>query len=223
MKVKDIVFPVIATMLPVGIYELTKYLLTVSFNITVMVLSGFASFIALVIISLVLDALLNKLNRYRGQWIEELEKETETGTEKFIGIGIIRYDYKTNEHVFTGKTYTVEGKALFTWNIDYLRPDKDNSMQYICGVQQPNEMSIGHITFVSKDECEGQIWIMNSDTYKFNAYRITRSLANKLDYESKAKPFFKRPFCKSVVIKQKYCPGFAHKYAEKFFSGKAEE
>ena len=45
-------------------------------------------------------------------------------------------------------------------------------MQYVCSVQIPGERSIGQITFYSKNECNGTIWVMNGEWYKFNGHRI---------------------------------------------------
>ena len=56
MKLKDIIFPVIAAILPVGVYELVTYELEkTDFNFTVMLLAGVTSFILLVAISSFLE------------------------------------------------------------------------------------------------------------------------------------------------------------------------
>lgn len=216
MKLKDIVFSIISAILPVGVYELvTNELGITSLSFTLILLSGVVSFILLVVISAFLDFTLNELNKYRGQWVEEMTLVKDRS--KFIAIGIIRYDRKTNEHIFVGKTYTLTGEEKYSWSIDYLRPDKDISMQYICGVKNPNEISIGQITFANRSECAGDIWIMNGTTYSYNAYRITKELLSKMDFNKPTGRFFKWPFTKSVMISQKDCPEFVRQYSERFF------
>lgn len=216
MKLKDIIFPIIAAILPVGVYELVSNKLGITgFSFTVILLAGVASFILLVAISAFLVFALNELNKYRGQWVEEMTLEKDGS--KFIAIGIIRYDRKTNEHIFVGKTYTLAGEEKYSWSIDYLRPDKDISMQYICGVKNPNEISIGQITFANRNECAGNIWIMNGNTYSYNAYRITKELMGKIDFNKPTGYIFKWPFAKSVMIRQKDCPEFVRLYSDRFF------
>lgn len=216
MKLKDIIFPVIAAILPVGVYELVTYELEkTDFNFTVMLLAGVTSFILLVAISSFLEFALNGLNKYRGQWVEEMTLIEDES--KYIAIGIIQYDRKTNEHIFVGKTYTLTGEEKYSWSIDYLRPNKDITMQYICGVNNPHEISIGQITFANKNECVGNIWIMNGKAYRYNAYRITKELVCKIDFSKPTGHFFKWPFTKSIMISQKDCPGFVRQYSERFF------
>ena len=47
------------------------------------------------------------VGRYCDQWIEALKPSD--GGELLIGIGEIKYDNKTNEHVFVGKTFDKNG------------------------------------------------------------------------------------------------------------------
>jgi len=207
---KDVIFPVLAAVIPVWIYELVKSKLDVKdFNLTVMILACVTSFVALVVLFALLDGVLNRLKLYCGQWVEELTN-LDDADDRLIGIGIIRHDRKTNEYIFTGASYTTEGVEKYLWTIDYLRQDKDNSMQYLCGVQIPNEISIGKLTFDNRNEFEGNIWIVNGVNYKINAYRITQSLANDLGIHI---PSFKR-----VKISKRDCPSFVCKYVNKYLS-----
>lgn len=175
-----IVFPIIASLLPVIISNLLKENLGKE-SITILILSGFVSFVLLVIIQLLLENIgrqFSKKNNYCGHWVEEMtlyrknEQGEDCSIKRMIGIGIVRYDWKTGEYVFDGNTYDLDGSERYAWTIDYLHSSRDDSMQYVCSVQIPGERSIGQITFYSKNECNGTIWVMNGEWYKFNGHRI---------------------------------------------------
>lgn len=190
-------------------------------KIMILILSTVLSFVILMIAASFLEQHFLSLNKYCGQWVEEMVSMDNTGKagDKYIGIGIIRYDRKTKEHTFIGKTYTFEGKEIYSWDIDYLRPDKDNSMQYICGVHNQQEMSIGRLTFSSKNDCVGNIWVMNGISYTFNAYRITDNDADHFDIQKEKTSLFKPWLRKGIIVGQKDCPKFVKEYVKRVWPG----
>lgn len=218
MKKKSAVFAIISAILPVAVNELVQ---KVPFEIPSLVQIGVSfaiSFLILWAIQLILNK-YNRLNKYCGQWVEEMTQYDEHGKAqgKFIGIGIIRHDLTTDEHTFIGRTYTLAGVEIYSWSIDYLRADKDTSMQYVCLVQNPLERSIGQITFHSKNECEGLIWCMNGISYKYNAYRITKKMIVGLELSKYLEKGSGNPFFKGMVIGQKNCPEFVQRYSNNYF------
>ena len=227
MKWKDTIFAVVAAIVPVGIGELVQHFMGTESNLSRIVVSSAGALILLLLIQVILNA-FNRLNKYCGQWVEEMtmyeEKKDEDGdgesakeTDRYIGIGLIRYDRMTKEHVFTGKTYTLEGKEKYAWSINYLRADRDDSMQYVCSVQIPTERSIGQITFYNKNECEGTIWCMNGVWYKYNAYRIKPRLFCELGLSALWEKAPRRPRYRGIMVSQKDCPEFVQKYSQQFF------
>lgn len=193
MSLKSILVSVAAAIIPVWIYEeIGKEINGTAQTWIKFTISGVLSFVVLFVVSWVLENVMNSLNKYQGQWVEELTYQEEQETKKCLAIGIIRYDKKTKEHVFNGSTFSLGGEELYTWGIDYLRPNKDNAMEYVCCVENPNEKSMGKITFLSRNECYGDIWVMNGLQYKFNAYRITKELVKKICFEQKTKNSFPR-------------------------------
>lgn len=218
MKTKNTIFAIVSAILPVAVSELVSKILP---NISLVIRTAITfaiSFLALWTMQWVLNK-YNRLNKYCGQWVEEMVQykgENETG-DKFIGIGTIRHDHTTDEHTFIGRTYTLSGDEVYSWAIDYLRADRDDSMQYVCLVQNPLERSIGQITFHSKDECEGLIWCMNGIWYKYKAYRITKKTLDDLGLRKCLERFTWRPFYKGIVIGQKNCPEFVQKYSNNYF------
>lgn len=223
MKRKNTIFTIIAAILPVAVNELVQKILSNLPFLAKVAISFCASFIALWICQWFLHK-RDHLNKYRGQWVEEMVQYNETSQpqKKFIGIGSIQYDHTTNEHTFVGKTYEVTGEEVYSWSIDYLRADKDTSMQYVCLVQDPLERSIGKITFHSSNECEGLIWCMNGISYKYNAYRITKDMLIELELSKYLEKHARCPHYKGMVISQKNCPEFVKKYCQARFQGNIE-
>lgn len=216
VKVKGVVFSVLAALIPVWVYEGVQTALeNQGSRWIVMLLAGVVSFLVMAVATMLLDALVSDLNKYCGQWVEELVRIDKGKREWYIGIGIIRYDHKSGEHTFIGKTYTLQGEERYVWNIDYLQPDTDNSMQYICGVRNPNEMSIGRLTFANRNEFEGNIWVMDGAQYKLHAYRITGRLLKSMEFTGRAGNFARRPGGLRQKVRQIDCPDFAVQYKEK--------
>lgn len=221
MNRRDAIFPCISAIIPLLVNELINNMLDISNpakyqKIMILILSTVLSFVILMIAASFLEQHFLTLNKYCGQWIEEMTCIDNTGKAitQYIGIGIIRYDRKTKEHTFIGKTYDLSGTEKYSWTIDYLRSDKDNSMQYICGVHNPNEMSIGRLTFSSKNECRGNIWVMNGISYTFNSYRITNSLAKNNKIPVVKPTLFNFLSNKRVIIGQQNCPAFVQEYVK---------
>lgn len=223
-----IIFSIIAALLPVIVSNgMTILLERGESDVLTIALSGIVSLVFLVIIQLLLDRLdrkFDQLNKYCGHWVEEMTYyHGNEPTARMIGIGLIRYDKVTNEYVFDGKTYSLDGEEKYIWTIGYLHPERDGSMQYVCSVQIPGERSIGQITFYNEDESDGHIWIMNGDWYKLNAYRIKPDDICKLGIEPIAKAtkwswLYKRWLSyKGMVISQRDCPEFVRSYSEKKF------
>lgn len=218
MKWKDMIFAAVAVIVPVGTSELVEYFLRDESSLSQTMITSIVAFILLLLIQVILNA-HNRLNKYCGQWVEEMTQcEGDDEKERFIGIGLIRHDSMTGEHVFTGKTYSLDGQEKYAWAINYLRADRDDSMQYVCSVQIPSERSIGQITFYNKNECEGVIWCMNGVWYKYNAYRITRSTFSAIDFMAPAEVLPKRPRYRGIMVGQKHSPEFVRRYSQKFFS-----
>lgn len=218
MKRKNTIFAIISAILPVAVSEIVQKAQIEIPNFVKAIISFCISFLILWIAQSILNK-YNRLNIYCSQWVEEMTQYNEQGesTEKFIGIGIIHHDLTTDEHTFIGKTYTLSGNEKFSWSIDYLRADKDSSMQYVCLVQNPLERSIGQITFHSRNECEGLIWCMNSVSYKYNAYRITKKMLIDLELSKLLEKRFYTPFFKGMIVSQRNCPEFVQRYsADKF-------
>lgn len=223
MKTKNTIFAIVSAILPVAISELVPKISSGISPVIKAVISFVISFLALWTIQWVLNK-YNRLNKYCGQWVEEMiqyKGEDETG-DKFIGIGTIRHDHTTDEHTFIGKTYTLSGDEVYSWAIDYLRADKDASMQYVCLVQNPLERSIGQITFHSRNECEGLIWCMNGISYQYKAYRITKKTLVDLELIKYLEGFTWWPFYKGIVIGQKNCPEFVQRYSKRSFQADTE-
>lgn len=218
MKRKNTIFAIVSAILPVAVSELVQKISAEISPFTRIAISFVISFLALWTIQWILNK-YNRLNKYCGQWVEEMVQynEKDEPVDKFIGIGIIRYDQTTDEHTFIGRTYTLSGNEVYSWAIDYLRADKDASMQYVCLVQNPLERSIGQITFHSKNECEGLIWCMNGISYKYKAYRVTRKLLMDLELSKYLEKFTWCPFYKGMVIGQKNCPEFVQRYSNNYF------
>ncbi len=219
MKRKNTFFAIVSAVVPVAVSELIQKTSTDIPSWLKVIISLVISFCILWIIQFFLNR-YSRLNKYCGQWVEEMTQynaKDEPG-DKFIGIGIIRHDHTTDEHTFIGKTYTLSGIEMFSWSIDYLRADQDSSMQYVCLVQNPLERSIGQITFHSKNECEGLIWCMNGISYKYNAYRITSKMIINLELSKLLKIFQRNPFYKGMIISQRSCPDFVRRYSEKIFN-----
>ena len=130
---------------------------------------------------------------------------------------LVRHDLTTDEHTFIWKTYTLSGDEIFSWSIDYMRADKDSSMQYVCLVQNPLERSIGQITFHSKNECEGLIWCMNGVSYKYYVYRMTKKMVIDLELNKILEKESWNPVFKGMIVGQRNCPEFVQRYSEKIF------
>lgn len=219
--VAKIIFPIIAALLPVIVSDGLNSMLDNTSGTLNLVLSGFISLVFLVLIQMVLEKIdkkLNPINKYCGHWVEEMTLyHNNEPIERMIGLGIIRYDQATDEYVFIGKTYSLDGVEKYAWSIDYLHSDRDDSMQYVCSVQIPGERSIGQITFYSNNECDGNIWIMDGSWYKFNAYRITTKDLLRLDIESTSPKSWKKHFYCGMMISQKDCPKFICEYSKQKF------
>lgn len=232
MKWKDMIFATFAVLVPVATGEFVKILLDKESNLSQTVISAIIAFVLLLIIQIILNA-YNRLNKYCGQWVELMTqyKKNDNGEEeeqgRFIGIGIIRHDHMTGEHVFTGKTYSLDGEEKYAWSINYLRTDRDDSMQYVCSVQIPSERSIGQITFYNKNECEGVIWCMDGVWYKYSAHRIIRNTFSDIDFMAPVKelPILFQHFFqyRGIMIGQKHSPEFVRRYSQKFFPEKSPE
>ena len=222
-----IIFPIVASLLPV----MVNNFLTETFegleekSSTILVLSGFVSFVLLVIVQLVMENLERRFDsksKYCGHWVEEMtlyqkdDDGVDNPTERMIGIGIIRFDCKTGEYVFDGNTFDLDGIEHYAWTIDYLYSIRNDSMQYVCSVQIPGERSIGQITFYSKNECDGTIWVMNGDWYKFHGHRIKVKELYQADIEPRfwAKLKF---FYRGIVMEQQDLPKFVRNYSKKNF------
>lgn len=218
MKRKSTIFAIVSAVVPVAVSELVQKIPAEMPSWLKVIISLVVSFFILWIIQFFLNR-HSRLNKYCGQWVEEMTQynDKDEPGEKFIGIGTIRHDHTTDEHTFIGKTYTLSGNELFSWSIDYLRADRDSSMQYVCLVQNPLERSIGQITFHSKNECEGLIWCMNGISYKYNAYRITSRMVINLELSKLLEKFAKNPLHKGMVISQRNCPEFVRRYSERNF------
>lgn len=170
-----------------------------------------------------IDYLMSDLKDYRGQWVELLTStQTENFGEQSVGIGIIRYDRKTKEHTFTGKTYSKSGDEIFSWGIQYLRPENDSTVQYVCEVDNPNQRSLGRITFINPNECAGSIWVMTGRSYVFNASRVTKELLEELGIADKVSPaersdsLLKRFFGeRNFIVRQADHPRLAVAFLEK--------
>lgn len=219
MKLKETIFAVIAAIIPVVTTEVVRLNLKNESNLLTALLSAIIAFVLLFVMQFFMNA-YNRLNKYCGQWIEEMTQHDSNNvvSGRFIGIGIIRYDRTTREHVFYGKTYTLKGEETYAWAINYLRAERDDSMQYVCSVQLPNERSIGQITFSSKNECEGTIWCMNGMWYKYSAYRINKRMLMDLDLYMLIPKYTRYFLNRSIVISQRYCPELVKKYSQTFFS-----
>lgn len=79
-------------------------------KIVILILSIVLSFVILMIATSFLEQHFLSLNKCCGQWMEEMvsmDNTRKTG-EKYIGIGIIRYDRKTKNHNFVGRTHAYE-------------------------------------------------------------------------------------------------------------------
>ena len=220
MKWKDMIFAAVAVIVPVGTSELVQLFLGKESNLSQTLISSIAAFILLLLIQIALNA-HNRLNKYCGQWVENMTQyEGDQEKERLIGIGLIRHDRMTGEHVFTGKTYSLDGEEKYAWSINYLRADRDDSMQYVCSVQIPSERSIGQITFYNKNECEGVIWCMNGVWYKYSAYRITRKTFSEIDFMAPLEELPKRFRYRGIMVGQKHAPEFVRRYSQKFFPAK---
>lgn len=179
MKLKEILFPVFSAVIPVCVYEYIQKSLSIkTFNIIVLALSCIVSFVILFLIFIFINYLLGRLSLYCGQWVEELISNN--SDDRFIGVGIIRYDNITNDYAFFGKTYSFHGKENKNWSIDFLRQSNAYTMEYICKVQITNEQSIGKLRFTNRNEFYGDIWIFDGTTYTIKGFRITRSLLKKV-------------------------------------------
>lgn len=214
MKRKNTIFAIISAILPVAVNEIVQKLLIETSSLVRVLISFCVSFLILWIIQIILHK-YNRLNKYCGQWVEEMiqcEEKGETG-KKFIGIGTIRHDHTTDEHTFIGKTYTLSGEEVYSWSIDYLRADKDSSMQYVCLVQDPLERSIGQITFSNRNECVGHIWCMNGISYRYNAYRVTRKMLIEMELGILVKWWTGLPLFKGPVVSQRNYPEFVQRYS----------
>lgn len=218
MSLKSILVSVLAAFIPVWIYEVVCRVIEETTKMWIKtIISGLLSFIVLFVVTWILEIVLNGLNKYHGQWVEELTCQDNQEIKKCLAIGIIRYDKKTKEHIFYGSTFSLEGEELYTWSIDYLRPDKDNAMEYVCCVENPDERSMGKITFLNRNECRGDIWVMNGVQYKFNAYRITKELLKSIGFGQKTKCLFLRgkricqknypEFIINYLTNNKFCDG----------------
>lgn len=218
MKWKDTIFAAVAAIIPTIVSNLVKNYFSKETELARTLVSGIIIFSLLLIVQLLLNA-YKRLNKFCGQWVEEMIEYDMQNVQKskYIGIGIIRYDRSTGEHTFAGKTYSLSGTETYTWAINYLREEKDDSMQYVCSVQIPSERSIGQITFYSKDECEGTIWCMDGKWYKYNAYRITPKMVIDLGLRQSVEKRAVFPWYKGMVISQKNCPEFINKYSAKNF------
>lgn len=212
MKRKGTFFAICSAIIPVTIGEVIQKNIQLP-DFAKLIISIIISFLILWIIQFFLN-MSNRLNKYCGQWVEEMIRNDEkcATQDKFIGVGVIRHDLTTDEHTFIGKTYTLAGSEIFSWSIDYLRATKDSAMQYVCLVQNPVERSIGQITFHNKNECEGNIWCMNGISYKYNAYRITKKMVSDLGLSSKLVRKSWNPFFKGMIIGQRNCPEFVQEY-----------
>ncbi len=222
--VRKIIFSIIASLLPVVISDLLETSLGEK-SATIFLLSGFVSLVLLVIVQLLLENVGRRFdgkNKYCGHWVEEmtLYQKNAAGVnepkQRMIGIGIIRYDRKTGEYVFDGNTYDLDGNECYAWTIDYLHSARDESMQYVCSVQIPGERSIGQLTFYSKKECDGTIWVMNGDWYKFNGHRIEVKELYRADVEPRFWAKLKL-FYRGMVMNQQDIPKFVRNYSEKNF------
>lgn len=175
---KDVVFSVLAAIIPLLVQEYIERILNSDSSKPIMILTfamTIVLFIVLQYILIFIQRFLRKENKYCGQWVEVMEHYVynESNVKNiFIGIGQIKYDQKTKEYVFTGKTFSLNGEEKYAWSIDYLHAQRDDIMQYVCSVQIPGERSIGQLTFFDKDGCEGTIWVMDGSYYKFNGRRI---------------------------------------------------
>lgn len=217
MEWKDTIFAVVAAIAPVGISELVQHFFGKESNLSQTIITSIVAFFLLLLIQVILNA-HNRLNKYCGQWVEEMTQyEGDDEKERFIGIGLIRHDHMTGEHIFTGKTYSLDGQEKYAWSINYLRADRDDSMQYVCSVQIPSERSIGQITFYNKDECEGVIWCMNGVWYKYNAYRITKKTFSAIDFMAPAEELPRHLCYHGIMLGQNHSPEFVRRYSQKFF------
>lgn len=218
-------FSIIAALLPVFVCNYVADLIKDEKTMETILLSGVVSFVLLAAVQFLLDRFVrrfNRLNKYCGHWVEEMtlyHKDEDINNrknlpEKFIGIGIIRYDKTTGEYVFVGKTYSLDGIEKYAWSIHYLHPEQDESVQYVCSVQIPGERSIGQITFYNKDECEGTIWIMDGNWYKFNGYRIKLADLLKLNISPVSQARQKWRFYRGVMFSQHDNSEFVRKYSK---------
>ena len=113
MKWKDMIFAAVAVIVPVGTSELVQLFLGKESNLSQTLISSIAAFILLLLIQIALNA-HNRLNKYCGQWVENMTQyEGDQEKERLIGIGLIRHDRMTGEHVFTGKTYCTAKKICY--------------------------------------------------------------------------------------------------------------
>ena len=221
-----IIFPIIASLLPVIVSDLLQESLGIgSESSIILILSGFVSFVLLVMVQVLLEnvgRLFSNKNKYCGHWIEEMtlyqknSQGTDCPVKRMIGIGIIRYDRKTGEYVFDGNTYDLDGNERYAWTIDYLHSSRDDSMQYVCSVQIPGERSIGQITFDSKNECDGTIWVMNGEWYKFSGHRIKLKELYQFGVEPPLRAKL-RSFYRGMMMEQQDIPKFVRSYSEKNF------
>lgn len=218
MKRNGTIFAIFSAILPVAVSELLQKVQTGMPHFAKVIISLIISFLILWIIQFILN-MSSQLNKYCGQWVEEMTQydENDVAKDKFIGIGIIRHDRTTDEHTFIGKTYTLSGIEKFSWSIDYLRAEKDSTMQYVCLVQNPVERSIGQIEFHSKNECGGLIWCMNGVSYRYNAYRITKKMVIDLELSKILEKGSWNPFFKGMMVGQRNCSEFVQRYSEKNF------
>ena len=217
-----IIFSVIAALVPMFVNERIKILFGEKADLIILVLSGFISFVVLFVAQLFLDKLgrrFNQMNKYRGQWIEEMTcYHNNEPVERFIGIGVIRYDRKIDEYIFVGKTYALNGMEKYSWSIDYFHPNRDDSMEYVCSVDIPGERSIGQITFYNANECTGNIWVMNGDWYRFDAHRMKREELYKFQVSPTTKPRWRKNSDYGVVASYQDCPEFVRNYSQEKFS-----
>lgn len=177
MKLKSVIFNVLAAFIPVIVFNLIQ-LKVQGDNLVILVISSLVAFVVLLLLTVAIEAISNCLDRttYSGQWVLEF---TRMGTSQlaYLGIGKIQNDKKTDECIFWGKLFDLNAIELLPWNVNALRLNRDNSTERVCVTQSDSmPIAIAQLTFTNKDECDGTIWTLTDLQYKINGYRIHNSM-----------------------------------------------
>ena len=213
MNTSKTVFTVIAALLPTAPYEGLRYCFPNINRFLLMIPSAILSFALLFFAFRICNRFFDRMSRYRGLWIERLHTDDPAGER--ISIGEIRYDATSQQDTFSGVTYFPDGRIESRWQIDMLQQSKDTVMQYICATVSPTERSIGTITFQGRNECVGDIWIVDGRHYRYEGERITGELAASLGFARQVDPYKRHFHPNEVRVPQAVCPDFVRRYASR--------